>query len=141
MFNSENDIIHIGHGLMDLTLPKSEWTHAAHFAAACWLFSHPDIDAFAQMPDNIRNYNSATGVVNSKTEGYHETITIASLRITAAFLEGLPVGLPLYVKVNSLLKSELGRSDWLLTYWSKALLFSPKARQEWVGPDLQALPI
>jgi hypothetical protein len=33
-FSSESKIHRIGLGLVDLSLPKSEWTHAAHFAAA-----------------------------------------------------------------------------------------------------------
>ena len=37
LFTSETDIITIGQGLVDRTLPKSNWTHAAHFAAALWL--------------------------------------------------------------------------------------------------------
>jgi hypothetical protein len=39
-----------------------------------------------------------------------------------------------------LLATEWGRSDWLLTYWSKSLLFSVAARRAWVEPDLRPLP-
>ena len=34
----------------------------------------------------IRAYNEATGVANTYTEGYHETITQASLRAARSFL-------------------------------------------------------
>ena len=33
-FSSDVEIEHIGRGLLDRSLPKIEWTHAAHFAAA-----------------------------------------------------------------------------------------------------------
>ena len=36
-FSSDAEVEHIGRGLLDRSLPKIEWTHAAHFAAALWL--------------------------------------------------------------------------------------------------------
>jgi hypothetical protein len=42
--------------------------------------------------------------------------------------------------VNVLSESELGRSDWLLRYWSRSTLFSVAARRQWVAPDLAPLP-
>ena len=140
MFNSDKDIDHIGSGLVDRTLPKKEWTHAAHFAAAFWLLAHNDYDPFLEMPDIIRGYNEATGVANTESEGYHETITLASLRAARAFFETYKGDATLYEVVNGFLNSEYGRSDWILRHWSKELLFTPLARRVWVEPDLQALP-
>lgn len=89
--------------------------------------------------DCIRTYNEATGVANSETSGYHETITQASLRAAAHF-HSLRHGAPLYAICNELLRSPLGRSDWILHYWTKATLFTPEARRRWVDPDLLELP-
>lgn len=139
MYKSDDEINHIGEGLVNCTLPKEAWTHAAHFAAACWLLTHPDYDAFTDMPDIIRRYNLSTGVANTDTDGYHETITQASLRATYAFLRSTDE-LTLREKVNALLASELGRSDWILQHWSKEVLFTPKARREWIEPDKAELP-
>ena len=75
------DIDRIGLGLLERTLPKAEWTHAAHFAAALWLQRQPGPDV-----------------------------------------------------------TEYGRSDWLLRYWSRPVLFSVQARRSWVEPDLEPLP-
>jgi hypothetical protein len=47
---------------------------------------------------------------------------------------------PLYKVVNALMAGVLGRSDWLLRYWSRPRLFSPEARRHWVDPDLEPLP-
>jgi len=33
----------------------------------------------------------------------------------------------------------LGKSDWILTYWSREKLFSVEARRSWVEPDLLGL--
>ena len=140
-FADDAEIAQIGEGLRDRTLPKARWTHAAHFAAAAWiLLRRPQLDPFREMPGLIRAYNLTTGVANTDTEGYHQTITQASLRAAKAFLEGLPPDTPLYQAVNALLDSPLGRRDWLLEYWSRDALFSVSARRGWLEPDLRPLP-
>jgi hypothetical protein len=40
IFNSEAEIIRIGEGLAGRPLPREDWTHAAHFAAALWLMRY-----------------------------------------------------------------------------------------------------
>lgn len=136
---SDADIDRIGRGVTDCTLPKPEWTHAAHFAAALWVLTRPDMDAARAMPPLIRAYNEATGVMNTDADGYHETITQASLRAAAAWLAARP-GLPLSDVLAALLASPLGRSDWLLAHWSRDVLFSVAARHAWVEPNLHPLP-
>jgi hypothetical protein len=139
VFASESALERIGRGLLDRSLPKSEWTHTAHFAAAFWLVRHPHIHALREMPKLIRAYNEATGVPNTDTGGYHETITMASLRATLDWLSDRP-DRRLHEALNEMLASEYGRSDWLLTYWSKTALFSVAARRSWIEPDLRPLP-
>jgi hypothetical protein len=136
---SDADIDRIGLGVLHRTLPKKDWTHAAHFAAAFWILRKSDMDAMREMPDLIRAYNEATGVANTDTTGYHETITLASLRAAKDWLARRS-GRPLHEMLNELLASEYGRSDWLLAYWSKPVLFSVAARGTWVEPDLKPLP-
>jgi hypothetical protein len=139
-FNSDDEIAAIGSGLLDRTLPKSAWTHAAHFAAAIWLIAcRKDLDVAREMPHFIRAYNEATGGANTDTDGYHETITQASIRAARAFLLRYP-GSSLFDTCNALMKSPLGEPDWLLAYWSRPLLFSVTARRIWVEPDIQSLP-
>ncbi len=133
-------IARIASGLLDRTLPKAQWTHAAHFAAALWLLRwQRNFHAPRDMPDIIRRYNVATGGVNSDSEGYHETITQASLRAAAAALAAAP-GQPLATVLADLLASPYGRSDWLLAHWSRDQLFSTAARREWLAPDIAPLP-
>jgi sirohydrochlorin ferrochelatase len=139
MCRSLEEIDRIGHGVLDRTLPKREWTHAAHFAAAFWVLTRPGMHAERDMPGLIRAYNEATGTPNTDTGGYHETITLASLRASRAWLEARAKE-PLHAALEALLASEYGRSDWLLAYWSKPVLFSVLARRTWVEPDLRPLP-
>lgn len=134
---SDDDIERIARGLIERTLPKSGWTHAAHFAAAFWLLRHRGDAAFQEMPPLIRAYNESTGVANTDTGGYHETITIASLRLARAWLTQR-AHIPLHAALAELLASPYGRSDWLLAYWSREKLFSASARRAWIDPNLRA---
>jgi hypothetical protein len=140
IFCSDVQIERIGRGLLDRSLPKREWTHAGHFAAALWLLRSRAVDVTVELPKLIRAYNQATGVANTDFGGYHETITLASIRAARGVLDRHGESAPLYSVVNSLLASELGRPDWLLLYWSRARLFSVKARRLWIEPDLKPLP-
>jgi hypothetical protein len=135
----EAAITRIATGLLSATLPKAEWTHAAHFAAALWILRHRPETADA-MPDVIRTYNVATGGVNSDMAGYHETITRASMRVAAQWLAGYPEERPLADILAALLDSPYGRSDWLLAHWSRECLFGTEARRRWIDPDLTPLP-
>ena len=138
IINSDKDIKSILNGICELTLPKLKWTHEAHFAAALAILSDPKYDAFNDMPHIIRSYNTATGVRNSDSEGYHHTITIASLYATEAILtEGHP---SLITALRRILAAEYGQSNWMLKYWSKNLLFSANARKYWVDSDVNLLP-
>jgi hypothetical protein len=136
---SDKEIDFIARRFIDRSLPRADWTHSAHFAVALWLLKRRGVDATRDMPPLIRAYNEATGLANTVTTGYHETITVASLRATHSWLHDRP-GVAEYLILNEMLGSPLGRSDWLFKYWSKAVLFSPIARSGWVEPDLEPLP-
>jgi len=141
VFASEAEITRIGEGLFACTLPRTEWTHAAHFAAALWLMRYrPELDAAAIMPGLIRAYNQSVGRVNDDTGGYHETITLASLRAARGVLDAYPPDMPVHRIVNALMWSSLANPNWLLEYWSRDRLMSVEARRQWVEPDLKSLP-
>lgn len=139
-FTSDEEIAILVHGFLACALPKTAWTHAAHWAVAIWLLSNRSpADVAKQMPDMIRAYNESVGTENSDHSGYHDTITQASIRAAQKFLALRP-GEPLFLVSNALMRSPLGNPNWLLTYWSRELLFSVQARHEWLEPDLQRLP-
>ncbi|MFC3071296.1 hypothetical protein [Phenylobacterium soli] len=126
----------LARGLIERSLPKSVWTHAAHFGAALWLLrAHGLSETTRRMPSIIRAYNEATATPNTDDSGYHETITLASLRAADALLAARP-GAPLHEILDELMATTMGRPDWLLAHWSKAVLFSVAARRGWVEPDL-----
>ena len=127
--------------LIDRTLPKQEWTHAGHFAAALWLCRHRrDLTAPDEIRTLITRYNEATNTANTDTGGYHHTITLASMTAAAGCLAGCAPGTPTHVVLASLMASRLGNPDWLLAHWSRRTLFGVTARREWVAPDIAPLP-
>ena len=140
MTMTESAIERTAAGVLDLTHPYTEWTHAAHFACALWLLRHPDVlRRHGGIGAIIRRYNEAVGVRNTDTSGYHATITEASLRAAAVFLAA-GADAPLAPVLAGLLASPLGQSRWLLAHWSEARLMSVEARRAWCEPDLAPLP-
>jgi hypothetical protein len=136
----DTDIKRLTRQFIDKTLPKEEWTHRAHFAVALCLLADANVDAYAEMPQMIRAYNEATGVANTDTEGYHETITIASLRAAEAFLRAAAPNTSLTQTLRALMDSRYGQSNWLFEHWSGTHLFSAEARRSWQAPDLSDPP-
>lgn len=118
-------------GVLDRTLPKAEWTHEAH-VAACWaaVRAHGATDALTMLRAGIKRYNEATGVANTPTSGYHETITRYFVATVGRFADQ---------PFASVLTEPSVQRDGPLAYWSKDLLFTPTARAMWVEPDLQPL--
>jgi hypothetical protein len=127
--------------VIDRSLPKSEWTHAGHFAAALWILrNRPDLAAPKEMRVLITRYNEATNTANTDDGGYHHTITLASMRAAADHLRRHGKDAPLHEALRSVMSSPLGHPDWLLAHWSRDTLFGVAARREWVEPDLAPLP-
>jgi len=123
-----------------LTLPKEEWTHAAHLTVGAW---HVDrygaVEALLLLRHGIRRLNESHGGVNTATDGYHETITAAYVTLLAAYLEACPPGLPLDACVERLLAGPLAARDMLFTFYSRERLQGVEARARWVEPDLASL--
>jgi hypothetical protein len=137
---SDAEVSAIGAGLRDKTLTKAQWTHAAHLTAGLWVVtSHLPGEALPAIREMIRRFNEHVGVKNTETDGYHETITAASIRAIEAFRSDRP-DLKLHQICNELLSSYLADPKWLLGYWSRDRLFSVEARHEWTEPDLKSLP-
>ena len=141
LFSSDDEISHIGEGLLARILPREEWTHEAHLAATTYLLlKRPDIDLDNALPDIIRSYNESVGGVNDETQGYHETITRVFLRGVRLFLAEADLKEPLHELVNELLLSPMGRRDWPFRFYSRDRLFSVEARRGFIEPDLRTLP-
>jgi hypothetical protein len=122
------------------SLTHAEWTHAAHLCVGATYVRHLGAaGALARLREEIPRLNDSHGTVNSATSGYHETITAAFVRLLDEGLATFAPEVPLERRIEALLAGPLGGSRVLLAFWSRELLMSPRARAEWVPPDLREL--
>jgi hypothetical protein len=121
------------------TLPRAQWTHAAHLTVAFWyLVCYPLPEATVRIKAGILRYNESQGVRQTKEGGYHETITLFWIRVVRHFLTTATLEVHLVALLNELI-SRCGASL-PLEYYSRAHLFSWEARLQWAEPDLKPLP-
>jgi hypothetical protein len=120
----------------DKSLPKSAWTHEAHFVTALWhIREYGFDDAVERMRTGIKSYNEAVGGKNTDTDGYHETITLLYLDALADFLSRNSDATATEL-FERLLDDDIIDRAYPLQFYSKQVLFSREARRTWVAPDL-----
>lgn len=136
---ADEEIAVLAARLLDRTLPREAWTHAAHLTATLRLVRTRNEGLERDLPDIIRAYNVAVGGINDDQTGYHDTITQAYLAAIRAFAAALPAGTSDAQAAALLLKTPMGDKAWPLTHWSRDRLFSVEARRGWVEPDLKPL--
>ena len=96
-------------------------------------------EALDLLRERIRLYNESTGVANTPTSGYHETITRFYVGLIADYLAAGDLRRPIDELAAGLLAT-MGERDLPLRYYSRERLFSSEARLGWLAPDLQPLP-
>ena len=121
------------------TLPSEEWTHRAHVRVA-YLYAtrFPYAEALLRMRAGIKAYNKATDTPEGLERGYHETITVAFMRLVChALREEGP-----FESSDEFCNTCARRlkKGVLLDYYSKERLISLEAKHNFVEPDLQSLP-
>lgn len=122
-------------------VPRREWTHTAHLAVGLWYAGRHGADAaLERLRSGIRRLNESNGVENSATNGYHETVTCAYVRLLAAFAER-HAEQPAAQRLELLLESALAERSALLVFYSRERLESSQARLAWLEPDLCPLSL
>ena len=117
-----------------VTFTRPEWTHEAHVRMArLYLLRFPPADALERVRSGIRKLNGQIG----SPDGYHDTITVAFVRVIASRLVG---GEP-YDAFRDRNPDLFDRTlPAILRYYSKEHLYTPAARREFVPPDREPLP-
>ncbi|MCE9564133.1 MAG: hypothetical protein K8U57_18980 [Planctomycetes bacterium] len=117
-----------------VAISRSEWTHEAHVRMA-WLYltQFPTDEALDRIRSGIQNLNARNGVL----DGYHETITVAFVRIIVARLLHNETYEVFRQHNPELFDRTLGV---LLAHYTHKRLFSSEARARFVEPDVQSLP-
>jgi len=124
------------------SLPRNRWTHTAHLSVGAWhVHRFGAADAIMRLRAGIRALNDRHGTPNTATNGYHETITVAYVRLIAEFLVAFEPSIPLSRRVSHLVAGTLSEKSVLLKFWSTDLLMSAAARAAWVAPDLAPLAL
>ena len=137
ILKTDEEVIELAKAFEERTLPKSEWTHAAHLVVGLYYcYHHPLGVAKNLMSDGIYWLNDAHGTPNTETSGYHETITVFWLRTVANFIERTGREPGLANLANSLL-AFCNDTRLPLKYYSRERLFSTEARMKYVEPDLE----
>jgi hypothetical protein len=127
------------HGFEDGTLPKAEWTHGAHVAAAaCYLFGSNVGEVLPLMRARISAYNLAVGGANTETSGYHETLTHFWLLIVARFLHDREPA-SRFDAARQAVEAFGNERALHARYYSGDVVKDVVARREWREPDLLPL--
>jgi hypothetical protein len=121
----------------DATLPRTEWTHAAHVAVgASHIFELGAELALQAMRNGIRDFNVRSGGENTDTSGYHETLTWLWCAVIAAHLRETECGSALEAARSAV--SQFGEDRALhKRYYSYDVVGNREARRTVVPPDLQ----
>ena len=134
-FGTEAGILKLVTGFRERTLPKEAWTHEAHLVTAIWFhLHHSPEEAICFLRSGIVLYNDSVGGKNTPTDGYHETMTLFWCRAIGTFIAANR-NLPLVALCEVFLSSKMAAKDYPLTFYSREVLFTVKARALWVEPD------
>jgi len=139
-FSTFDEIERLIRGFESGALPRSQWDHKAHLTVACWyLVCHREPEATRRIREGIQRYNKAAGIVTTKENGYHETMTMFWISMVKSFLRDATLECSLVGLINAL--TNLYANKHLpFEHYSRDLLMSWEARLNWIEPDLKPLP-
>ena len=124
----------------DCTLPFEQWRHRAHIKVAyLYLRQLPYEQALSKIRESIKRYNAATNTPETLERGYHETITVAWMRLVHFTLGEYGPAATADEFLDA--QEELLNRKALRFFYTRDHLYSGRAKAEWVEPDLGPLPI
>jgi hypothetical protein len=124
------------------SLPFEQWTHRAHVRVGyLYLCEHPFEVALNLMRRGVQRYNAANNVPEGPTSGYNETTTHAFLHLIAAVRVAygqthLAEGSEAFCDTHPQLLTRHA----LRLFYSPERRMDPRAKKEFVEPDLAPLP-
>lgn len=125
----------------DGSLPKPEWTHAAHLTVAAWFVWEEGIAALDRVRTGIQHYNAAVGIISTPDYGYHETITRFWIYRLAEFFRDEGPFAHRDAAVDAAVSKFAVKRNWYGEYWSINIINSREARATWLPPDLRHFDI
>lgn len=133
-YKNETEILSVVRGFETGTISRDEWKHAEHLIVAFYYLSNHDFEtALEKMREGIFNLLRAFEIDLTKEMPYHETLTVFWMRTVADF-KNSKNGASMLEVCNELIENF--DKDYPLRFYSRELLFSDKARAEFVEADL-----
>jgi hypothetical protein len=126
----------------DCTLPFAQWNHRAHVKAA---YLHAGLYSFDQalagMRTGIKAYNAQNHVPETDSSGYNETTTVAFFLLIASTLHAYNGIFPTRTSDEFCDRHpHLLQKTILRLFYSPERRGHPKAKSEFIEPDLAKLP-
>jgi hypothetical protein len=116
------------------TLPRAEWSHAAHLAVATALIHGGG--TVATVRDRILRYNDSQGIVSTPDYGYHETVTCFWVERIGELIGCLGRHASAYDAARAVVAAFAHRGRLFDFYYSYNLLESREARAAYLPPDI-----
>ncbi len=133
-YETEEKITAVVKSFEDGTISREDWRHAEHLTVALYYLSHHDFEtALLKMRGGIFNLLKSFGVDLSKEMPYHETMTVFWMRTADDFRKSKN-GASMVRICNELIENF--DKNYPLRFYTRELLFSEKARAEFVEADL-----
>jgi len=134
LYTNENEIKTLVEAFETGTISESDWRHAEHLAVALFYLANHDFEtALTKMRGGIFNLLRAFKVDLTKEMPYHETLTVFWMRAVDDFRRSKQDA-PLPEICREL--TAAFDKDYPLKFYSRELLFSERARREFVEADL-----
>jgi len=119
--------------------PLEKWRHRDHLRLAyLYLMAHGFDGALERLRSGIRAHNDAHGVVDSPTDGYHDTMTGAWLTLVKLVVDEYGPSADGEAFCDD--HPELSQKKVLRLYYSKERFMSAEAKRSFLAPDLSAFP-
>ena len=129
-FTSDKEVHVLALAFESGTIIPSQFDHAAHMAVALSYLAVASLaDAQTRMRTTLRQFTARHGI-----DVYHETITTFWMRLLNHLARGSYRDLPLWSRVNLIVK-RWEHAGAVETHYSRELISSRKAREDWILPD------
>ena len=134
-YKTENEVTDLVRSFEDATIAHDDWKHAEHLVVALYYLTRHDLaTAHEKMKCGILNLlQNGFKVDLTKEMPYHETITRFWMRAVAEF-NASTNGASLLEKANEV--AYRWDKEYPLRFYTRDLLFSDRARADFVEPDL-----
>lgn len=119
--------------------PLERWRHRDHVRLAYLYARDLSFEAAAEkLRTGIKAHNKAHGIADTPTSGYHETMTLAWLKLVCLVLAqyGPEADGESFCEAHP----ELMQKKTLRLFYSRDRFMSPEAKTSFVEPDLAPLP-